>query len=107
MTAALESYHLTVLRNRSVAIEQQGASLWLAGLADVLGRKADADLALRGIPVDEPTLLLVHEPDYAEYVPKGRVDLQLSGHSHGGQIVLPLIGPPYLPQLAQKYWRGR
>ncbi|HEY6937921.1 MAG TPA: metallophosphoesterase, partial [Terriglobales bacterium] len=35
--------------------------------------------------------------------PPGRVDLQLSGHSHGGQIVLPVIGPPYLPPLARRY----
>jgi predicted MPP superfamily phosphohydrolase len=106
VTAALEATPIKVLHNRSIAIEQQGARLWLAGLADVLGRKVDSDVAFRGIPVDEPTILLVHEPDYADFVPAGRVDLQLSGHSHGGQIVLPLMGPPYLPQLAQRYWRG-
>lgn len=106
VTAALESYGINVLDNRCVPIEQEGKRLWLAGLADVLGRKADLDRALCGIPLDEPTVLLVHEPDYADYVPKPRIDLQLSGHSHGGQIVLPLVGPPYLPQLARKYWRG-
>jgi len=61
---------------------------------------------LRGIPADEATVLMAHEPDYADYVARFPVDLQLSGHSHGGQVKFPLVGPLYLPDLARKYIWG-
>ena len=50
--------------------------------------------------------LFTYEPDYADVAARYRVDLQLSGHSHGGQVTLPILGPPYLPPLAIKYPRG-
>jgi predicted MPP superfamily phosphohydrolase len=51
---------------------------------------------------------LVHEPDFADVgAQTGRFDLQLSGHSHGGQINFPLLGPPLLPPCARKYPLGR
>jgi predicted MPP superfamily phosphohydrolase len=50
--------------------------------------------------------LLAHEPDLADVAARYPIDLQLSGHSHGGQIVAPLIGAPYLPPLGRKYPRG-
>jgi uncharacterized protein len=92
-----------VLRNQSFALELDGARLWLAGINDAVAGADDLELALQKIPASEPVVLLAHEPDVADSVPRGRVDLQLSGHSHGGQIVLPLVGPPYLPPLARKY----
>ena len=99
----LESHAIPVLRNRSIALERAGKRLWLAGVDDVLEGKPDLQRALSGIPSTEPVILLAHEPDYADYVARYSVDLQLSGHSHGGQIRLPLIGPPYLPTLGRKY----
>jgi predicted MPP superfamily phosphohydrolase len=48
-------------------------------------------------------ILLAHEPDMADQVKDGPVDLQLSGHSHGGQIRLPFVGPLLTPPLSQKY----
>ncbi len=52
-------------------------------------------------------MLLAHEPDYADEVAAdGRVSVQISGHSHGGQVRLPFIGPPALPYLAHKYHAG-
>lgn len=99
----LRSRGFHVLRNQSFALEQDGTRLWLAGINDAVAGADDLDLALQKIPGSEAVVLLAHEPDFADWVPPGHVDLQLSGHSHGGQIVLPVIGPPYLPPLARKY----
>jgi predicted MPP superfamily phosphohydrolase len=99
----LQSHNISVLRNRSVPLERESKRLWLCGVDDILSGKPRLDLALREIPAGEPAVLLAHEPDWADFVARYPVDLQLSGHSHGGQIKLPLIGAPYLPPLARKY----
>jgi hypothetical protein len=70
---------------------------------DVLERAADLTKALHDIPRNETTVLLAHEPDFADYVARHSVSVQLSGHSHGGQIRIPFVGAPYLPELAHKY----
>ena len=103
VTAVLQSYAIPVLCNRSIPLEREGSRLWLSGVDDVLEGKPNLDLTLSGIPPDEPVVLLAHEPDWADSVVKRPVDLQISGHSHGGQIRLPLIGAPYLPVLGRKY----
>jgi predicted MPP superfamily phosphohydrolase len=100
----LQSHGISVLRNRSIPLERNGGRLWLSGLDDVLEGKHDLKMALKGIPQAEPVVLLVHEPDYAVYVKN--VDLQLSGHSHGGQIRFPLVGAPVLPVMGRLYPRG-
>jgi uncharacterized protein len=104
ITDVLESHGISVLRNRSIPLERNGGRLWLSGLDDVLEGKHDLKMALKGIPQAEPVVLLVHEPDYAVYVKN--VDLQLSGHSHGGQIRFPLVGAPVLPVMGRLYPRG-
>jgi uncharacterized protein len=106
ITEALQAKGITVLRNRSIPFEEAGQRLWLAGLDDVLEERSDLDLTLRAVPKSEPVILLAHEPDYANFVSHYPVDLQLSGHSHGGQVRFPLIGAPYLPPLGTKYPRG-
>jgi predicted MPP superfamily phosphohydrolase len=103
ITAVLQSHNIAVLRNHSLALERAGQRLWLAGVDDVLEGKPDLDLTLKGIPRSEPVVLLAHEPDWADHAARSPVDLQLSGHSHGGQVRLPLIGAPFLPVLGQKY----
>jgi len=107
VTAALEQQGISVLGNRAAAIEHDRARFWIAGVNDVLGGTADPSEALRGVPSGEPVVLLAHEPDFADYVARFPVDLQLSGHSHGGQVRLPLVGPVFLPDLGRKYFQGR
>ena len=106
---ALQSHGLPVLENRHVPFERDGARLWIAGVKDI--GVSDPDLhraAPRGLQTaQEPVILLAHEPDYADEVMRhGGVDLMLSGHSHGGQVRLPLVGALYTPPLAHKYVEG-
>jgi len=104
--AALQTHGLRVLRNEAMPLERAGGRVWLAGVDDVLGGGDDLDGTLNGIPDHEFVILLAHEPDFADRASTRRVDLQLSGHSHGGQICPPLVGPLYLPELGRKYPRG-
>ena len=105
VTGVLRSQGIQVLANQSAPIEAGGARFWLAGVGDALAGTADLHATLQSVP-DEATILLAHEPDYADHVAQYPVDLQLSGHSHGGQVRVPFIGPLYLPEMARKYVRG-
>ncbi len=104
--STLRAAGIGVLTNAAVPLERDGGRFWLSGVQDVIARSADLYAALAGVPSHEPTVLLAHEPDYADYVARYPVDLQLSGHSHGGQIRLPYVRPLYLPSLARKYYLG-
>jgi predicted MPP superfamily phosphohydrolase len=106
VTNALHAVGISTLSNRSIAIEKDEARFWLGGVDDVLGGSADVPRTLRGIPNEEAVVLMAHEPDYADYVARYPVDLQLSGHTHGGQVRLPYVRPLYLPALAKKYVWG-
>ena len=106
VTDALRSQGIPVLKNSCVPIEQGSARFWLAGVDDALEARPDLGATIQKIPSGEVIVLLAHEPDFAEESALTPVDLQLSGHSHGGQIWIPGIGAPWLPPLARKYPRG-
>jgi predicted MPP superfamily phosphohydrolase len=107
VTSALRSQGIHVLINQSSPIESKGARFWVSGVNDILGDEADLDATLHDVPANEATILLVHEPDFADDVVKKRaIDLQLSGHTHGGQVRLPFLPPLYLPDLGKKYVAG-
>lgn len=106
VTDTLKAVGISTLSNKSIVIEKDGARFWLAGIDDVLKGSPDLPSALRGIPSQEAVVLMVHEPDYADHVARYPVDLQLSGHTHGGQVRIPFMRPLYLPPLAKKYVWG-
>jgi len=103
---ALNQVKIPVLRNQSVPVERGRDRIWLAGIDDLLRGMPDMSATLSGVPENEATILLAHEPDFADDVSLTSVDLQLSGHSHGGQIWIPGIGAPWLPPMARRYPRG-
>ncbi|OWK34625.1 metallophosphoesterase [Fimbriiglobus ruber] len=88
---------LTDLTNRAVRVTAGGDHLWLAGVDDLWWGKPDLKAALREVPESVATVLLAHNPDFAEENPSDRVGLVLSGHTHGGQVYLPGLGAPWLP----------
>jgi predicted MPP superfamily phosphohydrolase len=94
---------ITVLHNRGVTLPFDGAELHFAG-TDSMSGVFDLGAALSGARLGRPTVLLAHEPDVADFVARdGRVALQLSGHSHGGQVRLPGLEWVALPVGARKY----
>jgi predicted MPP superfamily phosphohydrolase len=88
-----------------------GDGLCIAGVGDYYEDAQRYDLALDGVPDDTPRLLLSHNPDVAEdrsfHAAGHRVDLMISGHTHGGQVYVPGLGTPIVPsRYGQKYARG-
>lgn len=106
VAGALQERGIPVLRNRAQAIEREKQFLWIAGIDDALEGHADLAQAIAKIPPTDATVLLAHEPDFADHAAKFPVDLQLSGHSHGGQVRIPGMGPIILPAMAHKYHTG-
>ncbi len=106
VTNILRATGIPVLMNQSVAIELNQSRFWLSGVDDVLLGAPDLVSTLASVPSNEATILLAHEPDYARHVSRYPVDLQLSGHSHGGQVRLPFLPPLYEPPLARRYIAG-
>lgn len=84
--AFLEDNGVTVLMNRGVRIQHGGQSLWLCGVDDLTEGEPNLEAALDGRCDGETTVLLSHHPDFFFEAAVADVDLQLSGHTHGGQI---------------------
>ncbi len=97
---------IRVLRNAAVSLTYRGYTLWVVGVDDAWVGADDVDRAFQGVPTDTFRLVLMHEPDAADWLPLTPRTVQLSGHSHGGQVRLPFLGPLMLPYLGRKYDMG-
>src|SRR5215211_1986184 len=106
VTAALEAVGIRVLRNAAAAIETGRGELWIAGVDEAIMARADPEATFSRIPVGAAVLALWHEPDYAGRTAALGAFAQLSGHSHGGQVRLPGIGPLVLPEGGRRYVMG-
>jgi len=90
LTSALDAAGITVLHNRPAEV---APGLWFAGVDDLLEGEPDIDAALSGVPHDAALVFLAHNPSTFDRVREPRESLMLSGHTHGGQIVLPFPTP--------------
>lgn len=102
---ALIEAGVEVVENRALPVDSDGGRFWVAGLADLHSRQTrpSIPLALTAVPETEPVIVLTHWPDpFADMPP--RVALTLAGHTHCGQVNLPLIGRPVLPSAGSQRW---
>jgi predicted MPP superfamily phosphohydrolase len=107
VSAALHKARIPELTNRGLWVEHEGARFWLCGVDDFWRGVQDLPAALGDTTRDDAVILLSHNPDYVEEIDDPRVGLVLSGHTHGGQINIPVIGAPVVPSLyGQKYVHG-
>jgi predicted MPP superfamily phosphohydrolase len=102
---SLTAVGISVLENDAVLLGPEGARFWLAGLGDQRAYRLghgrfrgvdDLPRTLSQIRTGDPIVLLAHEPDIFAHLPE-RIALTLAGHTHGGQIRLPLIWPAFVP----------
>jgi predicted MPP superfamily phosphohydrolase len=98
---------ITDLTNAVFTMKRESGNLHLCGVDDVRHGDVRLNDVLAQLEENSAAILLVHEPDFADMsAATGKFDLQLSGHTHGGQIVVPFYGPPILPLSGRKYPSG-
>ena len=108
VSQALAKGGVELLRNRGVTLQLGSDSIYLAGIDSVFAGWPRPKTAFDNRKSDLTSIVLLHEPDYIEDLVDSKipVNLQLSGHSHGGQVRLPVSGPLLLPPWGQLYDRG-
>jgi uncharacterized protein len=103
----MEKANFTLLKNSHHVIEKGLDRIILAGIDDVILGSPNLPKALEQTNPELFTILLSHEPDFADIAHQYHVDVQFSGHSHGGQVRLPFVGHLYTPIYAEKYVEGK
>ena len=94
------------VRHRAVPITRKSQRLWIGGAGDFWEDEPGIDRAFSAVPPGETKILLAHNPDTIDTAFHTRIDLVISGHTHGGQIILPFWGPPILPVINKRYSSG-
>ena len=104
---AFDASHLRVLYNEGIPLGVGKAVLYLAGMDDGWSGRPDLNASLQEAPSGAPVVLLLHEPDLIDETSRDpRVSLQLSGHTHGGQVLIRGKAPFFTPYLGKKYHQG-
>jgi predicted MPP superfamily phosphohydrolase len=109
----LSDAHIPLLHNSSRVLEFRDSLLRLSGVGDMWSMEVDADSALPEQLVGIPTVLMAHNPDTKDLVDSRPWDLMLSGHTHGGQVLVPVLGDRYAPVRDKRFisglkqWEGR
>ncbi|MFO8014737.1 MAG: metallophosphoesterase, partial [Phycisphaerae bacterium] len=95
-----------LLRNEAVRLERDGEALWIAGTEDLWSGRSRPTEAFANVPAGAANLTLCHNPDAAEALARAGAGAILSGHTHGGQVQVPLVGPPILPVRNRRRYEG-
>jgi len=104
---ALKRNSIPDLTNAGIWLEKGNARIRLCGVGDLWEDAQELDKALGDAKDGDAVVLMSHNPDYVEQITDKRIGLVLSGHNHGGQVVIPLIGAPVVPsRYGQKYLHG-
>jgi uncharacterized protein len=104
---AFEEARLPMLINQGVEISAGNGSFYLAGMDDGWSGQPDMNQAVEKAPSGVPIVLLLHEPDLVDETSLDpRITLQLSGHTHGGQVLIAGRPPIFTPDLGKKYSQG-
>jgi predicted MPP superfamily phosphohydrolase len=104
---ALDNAGIAILENEAACVATDRGELWIVGIDDAQLGEVDLVRAFTQVPADAAAICLWHEADLAEESAPFGAFLQLSGHSHGGQVRLPWIGPIATPTMGKRYVRGR
>ncbi|MFO0967052.1 MAG: metallophosphoesterase [Gemmataceae bacterium] len=103
---ALSNRGIRVLHNETLPLTRGDRHIFLSGVADLWSRVCDPHLALAGLCPNTPRIVLAHNPCTIERLGEHRCDLMLSGHTHGGQVKLPLVGPVALGPKGRRFAAG-
>jgi predicted MPP superfamily phosphohydrolase len=104
----LSESRIIELNNDVYTVTREGCALHFAGVDSITVKKNQLNKVLQKLPPTGPAILLAHEPDFADISAETkRFSLQLSGHSHGGQFVIPKFGTPFRGDSFKKYPLGR
>jgi uncharacterized protein len=109
----LRAGNVSLLHNRSEVVDVRGQSIRFAGVGDLWSDGVHGDLAFADVTAEGPAILLAHNPDTKDVLSKRPWDLMLSGHTHGGQVVLPFMGDAFVPIRDKRFiaglkqWNGR
>jgi len=95
ITRALRAQGIRVLRNSHYALRVRAATVWIVGVDDLWWGADDLRAAVRHLPARDPKILLCHNPLGVHLAAGHGIDLVLSGHTHGGQVRLPVVGSVY------------
>lgn len=106
LCSALEPLGIEFLLNCNKMLHWHETPFWIAGIDDIWYGSPDLDATLEQVPADGFTLFLCHAPDFADQVVDRSIDVQLSGHTHGGQMRLPLLKSSCLPYYGLRYASG-
>ncbi len=106
VAASLKRAGITVLEDQAVHLQRKGLDFWLVGISDFWEGEHDVMRALAPVPREGVIIAFTHNPDIFPEMPE-RVALTVAAHTHGGQVSLPLIGPPIVPSVyGQRYAAG-